>query len=72
MIAMDVRSEMQHAEMEIRTAMGSSPGSAMKYIIESYERRDGLQKDSFVAALIGHLVSIRAVSSSAKNASLAS
>lgn len=66
---MDVRSEMQYAEMEIRTALGGAPGSAVKYLVEAYERREAPQKDSFVAALIGHLVSMHAASANAKNAS---
>lgn len=66
MVAMDIRSEMQCAEMEIRGAFGGSPGAAVKCLIGSYERREAIQKDSFVAALIGHMVSMRAVSASAK------
>jgi hypothetical protein len=67
-MAMNARSEIQAAEIEIRAAFTRSVGSAMNELLMAYRNRSPSDQDTFVAALIGHLVSLYAVSASAKTA----
>jgi hypothetical protein len=55
-MAMDIRSKMQCAELEIRAALKGSPGAAMGKLMEAYSLCDGAEKDAFVAALLGHFL----------------
>lgn len=48
---MDVLSEMQDAELEVRGIMAGPPASAMTGIIEAYNRRPEDQKEAFVSVL---------------------
>jgi hypothetical protein len=58
---MNVNSEMQSAERQIRSALQARAGLALHELMQAYIACDELGKDSFVAALIGHLVAQNAV-----------
>ncbi|WP_040620329.1 hypothetical protein [Rhodovulum sp. PH10] len=58
---MDVRSEMQRAELEIRAALAGSPGQAMSDLMQCYDSREPAEKDAFVAALIGRLATTKSL-----------
>jgi hypothetical protein len=53
---MDVRSELNSAEIQIRRALEYPPGKAMSVLLDAYYAQTESGKDSFVAALIGHFV----------------
>lgn len=48
---MDILSEMQAAELEVRQIMSASPASAMTGIVEAYNRRSEDQREAFVSVL---------------------
>ena len=58
----DIISEIQQAELQIRDALRATPGEAMQYLLEAYESRDPNQREAFMIAIIGNLVSSRIVS----------
>lgn len=52
---MEVHSEMQAAEMEIRRLLELAPAQAMTGIVESYNRRSLQERDAFVAILAARI-----------------
>jgi hypothetical protein len=69
MMAMDIHSEMQSAELKIRDALGLPPGLALSELMAAYTARTHTDRDVFVAALIGHLVSKRVAFATRESAS---
>jgi len=67
-MAMNIRSEMSCAELEIRKALERTPGTALHNLMEAYNSRPALEKEVFVAALVGHLVSARAAQTGSSQA----
>ena len=55
---MDIDSQMQRAETEISAALSSTIGNAMRALTDLYNYRNDLEKEVYVAALIGHLVAM--------------
>jgi hypothetical protein len=63
---MDERSDMSLAEKDIRLAFAKPAGLAINELMAAYSRRAPADRDAFVAALVGNLISLRALCASAK------
>jgi hypothetical protein len=61
MIAMDVRSEMLDAEIELRDLLLGTPGQAVTGIVHGYNRRSLPEREAFVSVLATHIAIAEAV-----------
>ena len=57
---MEIASEMQSAEIELREILAQSPGQALEGIMEAYTLRDATEREALVAVLAGRIVSSEA------------
>ncbi len=68
---MDVRSDMQNAEIEVRDLLAQSLGNAVNGILEAYISRSSSEREAFVSVLAARLVSAEIIKHSHKNPSSA-
>ena len=68
---MDVRSDMQNAEIEVRDLLAQSLSNAVKGIVEAYLSRSSSEREAFVSVLAARLVSAEIIKRSRKNPSSA-